>query len=258
MTTAVLLGLLQGTLEWLPVSSQGAIATVFLVLDRPEGLGFALWLHVGTVPSVLVAFRSEVWQIARELATRPTRPSKLATYLVVATVVSGAIGLPLLLGLEELFDRYGSAAMGLVGAMLLVTGAVQLRRREVGVRTRDDLSKLDGVLAGVSQGVAALPGISRSGMTVAVLLWRRLDRREALVVSFLMSVPVSLGAAVYAGFDSEFTVSGETLVAAAVAFVTGLATLRVLVAFAARINFAVFVMLVGLAILGGAAWLAIV
>ena len=257
MEAAVVLGLLQGTLEWLPVSSQGVTVAVYSLVfdgDIPEGIGYSLWLHAGTVPSVLVAFRKEVAHITSDLFTRPIRPSPLAAFLVVSTLVSGVVGMPLVLLLTELSGRAGSAAMVIVGVALLFTGALQIARRERGARTRDELAVSDGLLAGVAQGLAIVPGLSRSGVTVAALLWRRVDRREALVISFLMSVPASLAAATFAAVSGDFTVSPETVVAAAVAFCTGLVTINVLVAVAARVNFAAFVLVVGAAIIAGAVW----
>ena len=137
---------------------------------------------------------------------------------------------------------------------MLVTGAVQLRRRSEGVRQMDGVGAVDGVLAGVAQGLSVMPGLSRSGLTVAVLLGRRLDRRDALTLSFLMSVPASLGAALYAAVDSSFELTAETLVAAVVAFAAGLVMINLLLRLAARVNFAGFVFAVGLTMLAGSLW----
>ena len=257
MEAAVVLGLLQGTFEWLPVSSQGIIVVVHSLLfdgEIAEGIGYSLWLHVGTVPSVLVAFRKETAQIVGEVLARPTRPSPLVTFLLVSTVVSGVVGLPLLLYLTDLSESAGAAAMVVVGVALLFTGVLQVVRRGPGARDRDDMEVRDGLLAGVSQGLAVIPGLSRSGVTVAALLWRGFDRREALVLSFLMSVPASLAAAAFAVLDGAFVVSAEALVGAAVAFGTGLVTIKLLVAVAERVNFAVFVLIAGAAIIAGAVW----
>ena len=85
-------------------------------------------------------------------------------------MVSAAVAFPLLLTLSELSSALGGGAMLLVGAAMLVTGAVQLRRPSDGARTRDDARAGDGIFAGVAQGVAVVPGLSRSGLTVAVLV----------------------------------------------------------------------------------------
>ncbi len=257
MEAAVVLGLLQGTFEWLPVSSQGIIVVVHSLLfdgEIAEGIGYSLWLHIGTVPSVLVAFRKETAQIVGEVLARPLRPSPLAAFLLVSTVLSGVVGLPLVLYLTDLSESAGAAAMVVVGVALLLTGALQIARRGPGNRDRDDLEVRDGLLAGVSQGLAVIPGLSRSGVTVAALLWRGFDRREALVLSFLMSVPASLAAAAFAVLDGAFAVTAEALVGAAVAFCTGLLTIKLLVAVAERVNLAAFVMIAGAAIAAGAVW----
>lgn len=255
MGEALLLGLLQGVFEWLPVSSEGMVVMAHsIVFDSgvAEGIDYALWLHVGTAPSAVVAFRTEAADVLRDVLARPTRPSPLTAFLFVATLVSGAIGLPLLLFLAEISEEAGSAAMAMVGAALLVTGALQLRRPGAGTRSRGDLSVADALLAGVSQGAAVVPGLSRSGLTVAALLWRSVDRREALVVSFLMSVPASMGAAVYAWVSGSFSLSAAAMAAAAVAFATGLATIRALVAVAERVNFGAFLLAAGAAVMAGA------
>ncbi len=256
-SSAVLLGLLQGLFEWLPVSSEGAVTAAFTFINGSplsEGVSFALWLHIGTVPCVLVVFRREIVDILRNVVSQPTKPSPIVLYLVVSTVVSGLIGLPLILTLSEASELAGNAAMGVVGALMLITGVVQLRRKSSGTRNADDLGPLDGVLAGVAQGFSVLPGLSRSGLTVAVLLGRGLDRREALVLSFLMSVPAGVGAALYAGLDTGFAVTSEMAIAALVAFVVGLITIKVLTELAAKINFGAFVLIAGVAMLIGALW----
>ena len=257
MVEGVVLGLLQGTFEWLPVSSQGIIVVVHSLLfdgEIAEGIGYSLWLHVGTVPSVLVAFRKETAQIVGEVLSRPLRPSPLAAFLLVSTVVSGIVGLPLVLYLTDLSESAGSAAMVVVGVALLFTGVLQVVRRGPGARDRDDLEVRDLLLAGVSQGLAVIPGLSRSGVTVAALLWRGVDRREALVLSFLMSAPASVAAAAYVALTGEFAVTAEALVGAAVAFLTGLLAIKLLVAVAERVNLAAFVIIAGAAMVAGAVW----
>lgn len=257
MLAAALLGLLQGLAEWLPVSSEGVVTTVStLVLERSlsEAVTFALWLHLGTAVSALIALRSDVLRLLRELLATRWPLSPFLRYLILATVVSGILRFLLLLSLEEVSALLGASAMLVVGVLTLVTGGILLRRRVTGSRTRHDVSTTDAVLAGLAQGLAVLPGLSRSGLTVAVLLGRRVDRSDALVLSFLMSIPASVGAALYAGLDAGLAFSGEALAAAAVAAVVGLVTIRALLAVARRVNFGLFVLLLGVVILGGALW----
>jgi len=257
MWIAALLGFLQGTAEWLPVSSEGVVAAVYaFALEKPldEAVSYALWLHLGTVVSALIFFRREVLDVTREVISHPLRPSPLVFFLVTSTIISVAIGFPLLVALGEVSERVGAVAMGLVGLFMFVTGAIQLKQRRVGVRDRTQVSFMDALLAGVAQGLAVLPGLSRSGLTVAALLARQVDKQEALVISFLMSIPVSLGAAIYSGITSDLIASTSGIVATLVAFAVGLASLKVLLLVARRVNFGAFVLAVGALILAGAIW----
>ena len=257
MTTAVLLGVLQGVAEWLPVSSEGVVAAAYSLLEGEsldEAVGYALWLHVGTMPAALVVLRRDVVALVREAWQRPRQPSPLLLFLVVSTALSMVVALPLVFALGELSGIVGASAMGLVGVLMLVTGALQMRGARPGVRDRTLLTLPDALLAGVAQGLSVLPGFSRSGLTVAALLGRGVEKREALVVSFLMSIPASAAAALYAALGGGFTLSAEAFVAAAVAFAVGLAAIRALLVFAERVNLGLFVVLVGLAIIAAAAW----
>jgi len=260
LVAAVVLGILQGLFEWLPVSSQGVVAATYaLIFDKPldEAVGFALWLHIGTVPSVLVVFWREIWSILKELLALPQTPSAMFRFLFVATLASGVVGFPLILALSDISVVAGTTATGLIGAFMLVTGVVQMRRRATGNRSHDRLALKDGVFVGVAQGLAVVPGLSRSGMTMATLLSLQVERRDALLLSFLLSIPASLAAALFFGIKDGLIVDAEAIVAAFVAFVVGLVTIKVLMVVAVKINFGWFVIAVGSTMIVGAliAWL---
>ncbi|MDP6455302.1 MAG: undecaprenyl-diphosphate phosphatase [SAR202 cluster bacterium] len=257
MWEAILLGFVQGVTEWLPVSSEGVITAVHaFAFDNPvaDSVAFALWLHLGTVLSALVALRRDIVEVVGDTLRSPLRPTRLAVYLVAATLISGVVGFPLLLGIDELSGGIGAAAMGVVGALMLITGGLQLRRKQGGTRTREDVTLLDAALTGIAQGFAALPGLSRSGLTVSALLARHVDRREALTLSFLLSIPASLGGGLYSAIDGEIYTSGSAIVAVIVAAIVGFVTIRALMNVAERVNFGLFVILVGLSIIGGSVW----
>lgn len=246
---------MQGLVEWLPVSSQGIVAGVYaLIFDASldEAVGFALWLHVGTVPSVLIALRRDTADIVQEFLARPQAPSSTVRFLIVATLVSGVVGLPLLLTLTDISSVGGTAATGLIGCFMIVTGYFQIRRRESDDHAREDLSLIDSLLVGVAQGLAVIPGLSRSGMTVATLLSRRVDRKRALTLSFLLSIPASLAASIYVGVESGLVFEVEAIFAAFVAFVFGLLTIKTLMAAAEKMNLGWFVTAVGAVMIGGA------
>ena len=161
MTTAVLLGVLQGVVEWLPVSSEGVVAAAYSLLEGEsldEAVGYALWLHAGTMPAALVVLRREVAALAREVWKRPSEPSPLLLFLVVSTVLSMVVGLPLVLLMGELSGLVGASVMGLVGVLMLVTGVLQMRGARPGDRDRTGLALPDALLAGAAQGLSILPG----------------------------------------------------------------------------------------------------
>ena len=296
---AALLGLIQGLAEWLPVSSEGVVTAVYSLVfgaDLPDAVNFSLWLHLGTVLSALAAFRSDVWDILRDIASTrfhtpltarhssvpdchshthnrhsresgnpevagspntpiTTRLSPATAYLILATLSSAPLGLLLLLGLFEFSEIVGAVAMAAVGILMLITGAVLIKSKSSGTRTRDDVRWPDAILTGVAQGLAALPGLSRSGLTVSALLWRGVDRQEALALSFILSIPASLGAGLYAAITSGLYASPEALVALAIAALTGFATIRALMSLARRLNFGWFVLVLGVGIIAGAIWI---
>ena len=250
-----MIGAVQGITEWLPVSSEGAVAAAYSLLrdtSLSEAVAYALWLHLGTAFSALVAFRGHVLGLIKEVTATPLSPSPLLRFLVAATLISAVIAVPLLLLLDELSELMGASAMAIVGVLLLFTGAVQLRGRSNGVRGLTDVSLKDALLSGIFQGVAVLPGLSRSGLTVAVLLARRLDRRESLTLSYLMSIPAGLGAALFAYSRDDALIGMEGIVASVVAFLVGLLSIRVLLRLAERVNLAPFVLGVGVLMIAGA------
>ena len=194
---AILLGVLQGLAEWLPVSSEGLVTSVYsLVMGHSlsEAVGVSLWLHIGTAFAALAAFRAKVRRLVGGLISSPLSLDPVSKFVVVATLVSGPIGLALLLGLEEFSSVASGLTMVVVGLLMLVTAGVLYGGRRREVRESEETGWVDAALAGIVQGLAALPGLSRSGLTLAVLLGRGIDRRDAITLSFLMSIPVSVGA----------------------------------------------------------------
>ena len=102
--------------------------------------------------------------------------------------------------------------------------------------TGRDLSVIDATVLGIAQGLAVMPGLSSSGLTVSVLLLRGLEQQKAIIVSYIISIPVALGAAVYIGITDGLFLSAINLLAGFVAFVSGLLTIRIVLSFARRVN----------------------
>lgn len=271
MTDAVILGALQGMAEWLPISSEGVTAAFYAMFRNGQSgetaryalwlhaVHYALWLHMGTAASAIIAFRRTALRLAQDVVSSPRKQPHLLRYLAASTLASALVGLPLLWTLKSLPAGVGAAGMGAVGLLMLVTGIVQIRRPSHKTRAKriEDVSTADALIVGVAQGAALLPGLSRSGLTVAALIARRVDRKEALRLSFLMSIPVSLAAGIYAGISGGLFTSGSALLAVGIAALVGLATIKALLHLAERVNFAAFALILGAAILAGALWQAL-
>jgi len=237
---SVLLGLLQGLTEFLPVSSSGHLVLAQSLLPgfRQPGVLFDVLLHGGTLGAVLVYFRREVGELLASL--RPGGdPShrRLALLLVVATVPTGLIGVLFKDQLEALFHAPRAAA-----AMLLVTG-VLLWVSEALARPRLGLEGLGygrALVVGVVQGLAIVPGISRSGSTIAAGTLLGIRGEDAARFSFLLSVPAVLGAVVLQARELGGVDPGALAVYAAgalAAFCAGLWAIRFLLAVIRRGRF---------------------
>ena len=248
LVLAVLLGVVQGVLEWLPVSSEGGVALALsLVTGESGGVStrFALVLHVGTAVAAFAYYRGELFDIARDVPDWRPRAAFDATnadlsFLGVATLTSGVVGIGVYLLFREVVSELaGGGFVAAVGALLVVTGLVQRVAETYGLGEREWPDPLDAVLVGAMQGLALLPGVSRSGTTVSVLLLRGHDGEGALRLSFLLSIPASLGAGLLVVLgDGVPAVSPLAAVLALVASaVVGYLTVGALVALVRRVAF---------------------
>ena len=217
---SVLLGLVQGLTEFLPVSSSGHLVLVQRFIEfRGPALAIDSLLHFGTLMAVLVYFRSEIMlvlrSIGRWLRTRERDDhTTIAAYLVVASVPAAVAGI----AFEDLFSHaFNSTAV--VGVMLFVTGAI-LWIIEGWTETNRPLEKMslsDSVWVGLAQMAAIMPGLSRSGSTIAAGMWRGVAREDAARFSFLLAVPIIAGATVYELLGTSLAGVEPTAAAAGVA-----------------------------------------
>lgn len=202
--TAILLGLVQGLAEFLPISSSGhlAVAQHLLGLDAEIPEFFDVLLHLGTLAAVCAAYWSDVVGMVREffLGIRDVSRGETPTPVpparrLVLLVVLGTLPLVLVLPIRKHVQAL-SGSMVFIGAALIVTGfllfACDLLRK--GRKSERTATWLDAVIVGVGQAVATLPGISRSGMTISAGCFRGFERRFAVRFSFLLSIPAVLGA----------------------------------------------------------------
>jgi undecaprenyl-diphosphatase len=252
---ALIMGVVQGLTEFLPVSSSGHLIIVPFLAGWDDAfinsLAFSVMLHIGTLAALLVYFRADWFRLVPAgLAAARDRsfagdPDRRLAWLLVASAVPAAIAGVLLNDLIETAFR----EIGLVAVTLVVGGAILWLADRRGPRTRD----LDGitlpiaVAIGAAQAIALVPGISRSGISISAARLAGLDRPAAARFSFLMATPVTAGAAL---FEARTLVAGESgvdisvgplLVGMVAAFVSGAIAIGILLRYLRSGSLDVFV-----------------
>jgi len=246
-----ILGLIQGIVEWLPVSSGGLIilikARFFGGIETEILIKEALFLHLGTFFAALIYFRKDVKKLLKFNSLEGST-KKLFSFLLIATIITGVLGYILLQAISALEDFVvidAKKIMLAIGVLLLITAYLQFKSKKTQFKEEKELKKKDGILLGLVQGLAVLPGLSRSGTTVATLLMRGYDDAFSLKLSFLMSLPVVLAGNIFLNFR-DFTFSTELFIGLITSFVFGLLTIDVLIRLARKINFSYFVLIFAL------------
>ena len=211
---AVLLGLVQGLAEFLPVSSSGHLALLqhFFGIEGENILAFAVMLHIGTLVSVFIVYWNDIYQLIIELGAvikdiftgkglrmdlNPTR--KLGVMIIVATIPTALIGLIF----KDLFSAMYLSLIA-IGIGLLVTGTILwLSERLVkGARQIGEMKLKHAILIGICQSIAISPGVSRSGATLVGGLVSGLDRNLAVKFAFLISIPSIIGSVIIEAPDA--------------------------------------------------------
>ncbi|MFZ5980272.1 MAG: undecaprenyl-diphosphate phosphatase [Candidatus Zixiibacteriota bacterium] len=218
---AVILGILQGLTEFLPVSSSGHLVLAQELLHVSDsGVTFEVMVHLGTLLSVLVYFRKKLTRLILSLFNAGMKTERLIIfYLIIGTVPAGLVGY----FLEDFFERAFSNPL-MTSVMLMVTGGILLLTRFV-KEGRQNLNLHAAVMMGLGQALAIFPGISRSGATIAFGMYSRVKPSEAAEFSFLLAIPAIGGAAVLKFKDLLMLEPGKLgpyLVGAFCAFVLGL------------------------------------
>lgn len=190
---AIILGIVQGLTEFLPVSSSGHLELAKVMFGDnsvpKESLTFTVVLHFATALSTLVIFRKDVWQIIRGLVQfKMNEEFIFSVKIIVSMIPAVIIGLLFEAELEAFFNRN----VLLVGFMLLITGLLLLLADKA-KNTNKNVSYNNAFIIGISQAIAMLPGISRSGATISTSVLLGVDRTRAARFSFLMVVPLIFG-----------------------------------------------------------------
>ena len=238
--TYIILGILQGVFEWLPISSEGVLVLIsHFFLEDVNPIDLALFLHSGTFFAVLLYFRKD-WKDIFLM-----RNKRLTYFLIISAVISLAVGWPL-------YKFIGSAVLGsgllfLTGFGLLLTAFFHKKK----ITSNLSFNKL-AAIAGFLQGLAVIPGMSRSGATIFALSLGKINPPRVLKLSYLMSLPVVFASNIYflSAKPALFSVNG--LIAFIFSFLIGILTLHFLLKFSQKINFFKFTLIFGLLCLLGA------
>ena len=227
----IVLGIIQGATEFLPVSSSGHLVMGQALMDiRLPGVAFEVALHVATLLSVLMVYRRRVGALVTGALRGEGKAWKYVGLLALATIPAGVVGVAFGDFIEGLFDSPWVA-----GVALLVTGGfLWTSKMAVDKGPSAKPGALAAVLVGLAQAFAIIPGISRSGATVVAGLWLGIEAEEAAAFSFLMAIPAILGAAVLEApelTEQGLGMSGAALLGGALAAaVVGVLAIRTFIA----------------------------
>jgi len=232
----ILLGAIQGFAEWLPISSKTQVmlfGIAKLGLSPAEAFSTGLALQGGTTLAAIYAFRHDVAELIGALPHLFSKEDDRAVelrFLAIMTAMTGIVGMPLLFALRALIVSWSIGTATLLTGLALLFTASMLRLRGRGPLGRRP-SLQDGILGGFAQGLSVLPGISRSGMTLALFGLRGLGSEESFRLSFLASIPATLGSSLFELlFDRALLgFSGtELLISAGFSLIVGFAAIRLL------------------------------
>ena len=249
---AIVLGLVQGITEFLPISSTAHLRIVPALAGWEDpGAAFTAVTQLGTMAAVLLYFRSDLWRIARawlrslrDRSARRDTDARLGWYILLGTIPIGIFGLAFKDQIET-----GARDLYLIATALIVLGLVLLVAEKVGTRERsiEQLTTRDGVALGFAQALALVPGVSRSGATITAGLFLGLDRPSAARFSFLLSVPAVVLSglleltSIASGEEGQQVGAGALALATLLAFVSGYAAIAFLLRYLATHSTVVFV-----------------
>lgn len=200
---SILMGLVQGLSEFLPISSSAHLVLtsnfykvfkgIEIVSESNQEIFLDIMLHLGTLIAVLIFFRKEIWEIIKALKSgnKEDKNFKTGMFIILGTIVSVLVAFPL--------KDVASALVfkpSIVGVLLIFTGSLLLFSENYAKKNPEKkrINLKNSILIAIAQGLAALPGFSRSGLTIATGLLSGVGRAEAAKYSFLLSIPIILGA----------------------------------------------------------------
>jgi len=245
---AIVLGIVQGLTEFLPISSTAHLRFVpaFLGWDDP-GAAFTAVVQLGTMAAVLLYFRADIARVfmawlrgLRDPEERASLDSRMGWYIILGTIPIGVFGVIFKDQIET-----GARNLELMGSTMIAFGLIMLAADRTASLRRDltSLNRRDGIFIGFAQALALVPGVSRSGATISAGLFRGLDRTAAARYSFLLSIPAVVLSGLFELKDvgeGKGAPAGATAIATLLAFVVGYASIAFLLRYLARHSLLVF------------------
>jgi undecaprenyl-diphosphatase len=236
----IILGLIQGLTEFLPVSSSGHLVIIPAMLGWSEPpLGLTVMLHMGTLVALLIYFRLEIIGLVLGVLGQgpdPAAARRVVRFLIIGTIPAVIAGVALGGFFEHAFERPYESSIELVITALILIGTEKFGERAV----RHPLDDQRAAVIGVAQAVAILPGISRSGSTIGAGLLAGLSREEATRFSFLLSIPAIAGAGVLDLAKGDLTVTVASVTGTLVSGIVGYLSLHYLRRFVRTHSLTVF------------------
>ena len=259
MIKYIIIALIQGLFEWLPISSSGQViivSTKFFGISTENAFSLAIWLHLGTAIAVLLKFRGDYLRILKTIIQKGSNVEesdiKKRNWIIFATIGTGITALPLyfifkLIFLNAFEPIQGDLITLFISGLLILTGIIIIKTRKISgnlnIRniSRNKVRK-DSSLSGLVQGFSVLPGISRSGVTVSAILLQKYEQNNALRLSFLMSVPVAIASIIVDiifGEGSIFGIINPLIIVIIIltSFLVGYVSIEFLLRIAQKISF---------------------
>ncbi len=220
---SIILGIIQGLTEFLPVSSSGHIEIGQAILGtaslKEQEELLSIVLHAATALATIIVFRKDILAILQGLLKKEGQEHKqFSIYVILSMIPAAIVGV----FFDDLLETLFEGQLVLVCAMLLLTGALLLFAEKAKIESTDQLTWGKAIIIGLAQAVAILPGVSRSGATIATSILLKVDRAQAARFSFLMVVPLILGKMAKDILDGKMHMSDELMIPFIVGFLAAL------------------------------------
>ena len=261
-----LVGILQGVLEWLPISSQGNLMiyiSSLLDISPVLSLNYSILLHTGTLLASIVYFRKEIYSILslknikiflkenfkllklKEDNNKQEDNLYLLRFIFISVIFTLLISAPIYFFIKENITSFSVALINLsIGILLIITGLLLFFSKKI-ISKNPNLSVKNSILLGIFQGFSIIPGLSRSGLTTSLLLFRGFSPEKSFRISFLLSIPTILIGEIGLLILNGVFFSPYIIISIIVSFIVGYLTIDLLIKFAKKINFSYFCFILG-------------